>query len=469
MTESGRSHKLGASLLITSALMLASANVGAQTPPTTEQQSPPAGQPPEQGQPGQQPPGTTTPPPTSEPAPPPPPKPEVTYPLVTPMREIKLTEHFSIRFGLQAQVWYEAAQSSFREQPSGDKGAYGFNFYCRRCRILGTVQPWDNVTLAVLVETATAGKAVDPAPGTPNPAASTKSFGVVQMLDAFGEIRLMPEVIINAGLMLIPITRNGLQGTTTYIPLDVGFTSAAHISALNTTVLRDIGLLIKGYLVGEHLEYRLGAFTGIREPAVTMVDATHPSTMAGSRNVPLFAAWLQYNFLDVDKGYVFNGIYYGKKRIAGVSAGLMQQKGRDKDSALAFSASAFAAYPLNGPNKDGGDEVHGLVQYTHWDGKETAPTILNQNDLLVELGYYNRSTKLSVFGKFEGQFNVQDDTTMADETLGNIIQFGGGVKYNLIDNLTNFTFQYLRTNLPNDPPGRNNTNTVTLAIQFFYY
>lgn len=133
------------------------------------------------------PPGSTAgpPPPTSEQTPPPPAEPmaqpKPTYPMVTKARDIKLTEHFAIRFGLQAQIWYEALQDPTETDGSQ---AYQLNFFCRRCRILAAVQPWDNITLSATIEAGNLGK------GTVAGTAFSKNFAPnFSVLDAFANVK----------------------------------------------------------------------------------------------------------------------------------------------------------------------------------------------------------------------------------------------------------------------------------------
>jgi hypothetical protein len=394
-----------------------------------------------------------------------PPAPAV--PTIGPGREIKVGDHFAFRVGLQAQVWANTVQDSSPTMMAVGEDGYQNQIYLRRVRLMTGVKPWDNIDLFVLVEGSDLGKTN--ADGT----AKNTAFNV---LDAYGEITFHPAFIFTVGNQLVPIARNILQGTTTYLGLDIGNTSAATFAPgnpLQTATLRDAGIQVKGTVLADRFEYRLGVFSGIRESAVT----TTPDVMStAAENAPRFAGYLQYNFLDPDKGYVFNGTYYGKKRILGLSVGGDYQKGTNLEAYRAYSGAAFAAIPIFGANKTGADEIAALAQFIHYDGKQTAPTLLEQNDFLLEAAYYNKATKLSVFGKLEGKWLVDNEATPADETIGNILWFGGGVKYHLVENLCNFTLAYNRMQLPNidempQMPGdaRTSTNQFTFAAQVLYY
>src|SRR5262249_52419067 len=87
---------------------------------------------------------------------------------------------------------------------------------------------------------------------------------------------------------------------------------------------------------------------------------------------------------------------------------------------------------------------------------------------LAEVGYFNKDTKLSVFGKFE-MLRVTAEAFKP----ANRFWFGGGVKYHLFENYCNFTLAYNRQQFPDAPTSgagaKNSTNQFTLAAQFFYY
>jgi hypothetical protein len=197
-----------------------------------------------------------------------------------------------------------------------------------------------------------------------------------------------------------------------------------------------------------------------------------PDPMGGGRGPgkgdPRLTAFAQYNFLDTEAGYVFNGQYFGKKKMLGIAVGADYQAISSDNPYFATSATLFAAIPVKGPNpKDGGDEVGGQVEFLHFHGGRLAPAagLLKQNDLLVELGYYNKEAKLSLFGKFEGRFY---DGTGVD--VNNTRLFGGGLKYFFAESIANVTLQYNFAQTPNIPSTmRNSTNQLLLQLQLAYF
>jgi len=379
----------------------------------------------------------------------------VHYPMVGPNRELRLSENVALRLGVQAQVWADSSQSPNRE-PDGGTGDHQNNFFLRRGRILAGAQLMKNITLYVLLESSSLGMA------TGNPT-NNKNFSPPQILDAWGEVKFHDAFMLEGGLMIVPVSRNHVMATTTYLGLDTGNTTAVTLGALQTSVLRDVGFQAKGQLFDDHFEYRLGIFSGIRDaPTGT------PQVEVGAQNAPRFSGYFQYNFLEPEKGYVFHGTYYGRKKVFGISSGVDLQKGIHLDPYYAVSGAAFTTIPLGGDAKAGGDEIGALVNYTYYDGQETARTLAGQNDILVEAAYFNKASSLSIFGKFEGQFFGQGDTKVGDR-----IWYGGGLKYHLYENYCNFTLAYNHSSFPNAPTSgegaKNSTNQYTFAMQLYYF
>lgn len=119
--------------------------------------------------------------------------------------------------------------------------------------------------------------------------------------DAFASWKLDDAFILEAGHFLVPLSRNILQSTLSFYTLDISPTSTVMAGPTQTNGLRDNGVQAKGTLVdGGRLEYRAAVFQGVRDSA--------------SRNPFRTAAYLQYNFFEKEKGYVFAGTNLGKKK-----------------------------------------------------------------------------------------------------------------------------------------------------------
>jgi len=392
--------------------------------------------------------------------------PAVTYPSMGKGGEIKLSDAVWFRIGVQAQAWANFQQTP-AVQADGQDGGYSRDLYFRRARVLiasqlAKIGDEGSVSAMLNLESSNLGKAAAGPPDAMMNPTAVKTDGSVRIFDGFGEMKFRNEIAIDAGMMLIPLARNILQSTVTYLGLDFGATSAVMAGTTVGNTGRDLGFQLKGQFLGGGLEYRLGVFQGVRAPAV---PGTHPL----SENPFRVTGYLQYNALEPEAGYVFNGTYFGKKKVLGVSTGFDVQPAQTGDAYRAFSGSAFAAIPIAGASPTGGDEVAGLVQFIHYDGKDAIPTIGNQNDVLVELAYYSKSLNASVFGKAEAELFV-DDAMMKAGPAGNKLWFGGGVKYYLAEAKANFTLAYQRVQFPEaDAATVNSTNQVTLQMQLFYF
>src|SRR5712692_1087672 len=401
------------------------------------------------------------------------------FPAMGPTRELKLAENTWFRFGFQVQAWVKAAQDRIM-QPDGSDGSFAVDMYCRRCRIFATGSIVKDVTFNLLLEAGNLGKG--------NVATGDKGFGgpapVVSLLDAYGMIKFADPFFLSAGSILMPLTRNGLQPTTTYLSIDVGNVSTTAVGQGNSNVLRDLGVQASGYFLEDHLEYRLGVWQGSRAAATPTQSASH--------NPPRVIAMMAYNFWDTEKGYVNGGHYYGTKKVLGIMGNFDYQTfrkadppiggvlgGTGKNPYFGGSVAAFINYPLSGRgDPKGGDEIVGLAQFGYYDGgvdpspgsinQPTYPAVLRQADFLVEGAYYNKDLKLSFFGKFEmRKISAIYDIVPGLKPNNNVMWIAGGLKYYVAPaNLCNIGLQYERIQFPDALANQQaGTHNVTLQMQ----
>jgi Phosphate-selective porin O and P len=438
--------------LLTVTALGISANAFAQAPAPAPPPAPPPTEPAAPTDPSTATPPPTTPPPAPAPTPPPEP-PKAVYPTMA-GPALKLSDLFTFRPGILLQFWAQAAQDSL-PKADGSSGGFSKNFYLRRARFFVGGGLGKNITYFLLWESANVGLATSNADGSVN-----KNFGSFAFNDAYLDFKFNPNVSIQAGLMLIPFTRNILQSTSTYWTLDIGGVSASYIGVTQTNVLRDTGVQVKINAADGKLEAR-----GMISQGVKQADPEGGGRTPG-KNDPRLTGYIQYNFLEPEAGYVFNGMYFGRKAVAGIALGGDYQSIAD-NAYFATSATAYATIPLKGADpKNGGDEVGGQVEFLHFHGGGALPAagLGKRNDLLVEAGYYNKDAKLSVFGKFEGVF------IDGAGDVGNTRLFGGGLKYFLAEQIANLTLQYSLTQFPNQPStARNSANSIQLQLQLTYF
>ena len=182
----------------------------------------------------------------------------------------------------------------------------------------------------------------------------------VLVQDAYAEFRFGDAFTLDAGLMLIPFSRNGLQSAATLLPIDYGAYTFSDSAPTQSTSGRDTGFQARGYFAGNRL-YRIGAFQGLRD--------------GGSAIAFRYAGRVQYNALDTESGFLYPGTYLGKKKILAVGAAFDVQK-----DFHGYDADAFFDHPF-GPGA-----LTAQFDYNRYDGGRTLTTLPKQNDVLIEAG-----------------------------------------------------------------------------------
>jgi hypothetical protein len=330
-------------------------------------------------------------------------------------------EDAQIRIGFAGQFWGIWTQDS----TAGQQG-YQQNLYLRRIRLMVGGDIGKDVTFFFQTD-------------APRLGATPKALGSGLMIqDAFVEWKAGRALMLDAGLMLVPISRNALQSPMSYYTLDISPISTVPNWATQSNCLRDAGFAGKGYFFKDKLQYRAGVFAGQRE--------------ANARNPLRTAGYLQYDFLEPENQYVFVGTALGKRRILAVSSGFDRQ-----GSYHGLSAGVAADIPVLH-----GDEIGGQFQAVHYDGGTRFPTIPRQDGYLLETAYYVHKLKTQPFAKFEAQtFSKSQD---AGKDLKRI---GCGVNYYVHGHNLKWTFQYQRV-LPQNPSLRN-SNELAMQLQVFYF
>jgi hypothetical protein len=354
---------------------------------------------------------------------------------------IKVSDTVNFRLGIVLQAWFDEQQLS---NTTGGTAGWQQNIFLRRARFIVGGQLAKDVTFFFMTDNPNLGKAVGAtakAPGT--------GF-IIQ--DAFLEWKPANEFILDAGLILIPLCRNCLQSAAALLSLDYGTWSFQNSAATQSSVGRDTGLQSKGYLAGDHFEYRLGIFQGFRQ--------------AGSRNAFRAAGRVQYNVFDVEKGPFYIGTYLGKKKILAIGGGFDSQS-----DYMAYAGDVFFDWPVGK-----GDGVTIQADYIHYDGGKTFTTpatatsfgaatnaLLKQNDFFAEAGYYCSKLKLMPFGRYESQNYDNAANKVLNKTF---YQFG--LTWYPYGHNFNIKGAFTRKDFPNDPKTFT-TNEFTVQLQAFYY
>jgi hypothetical protein len=364
------------------------------------------------------------------PPPPPPPPPIDVKPVAAPAAPAAVTPpkpgspfqlkigDATIRFGLLLQP-----QAHFQEDATG---SYGQNMMLRRARFLvgGQITP----KFVFFWETDHARFGNANAQGV-----KTMSSGF-QTLDAAVEWRQSKPFNISAGLLRPPTSRDALESSSNEFTIDFNTYAFTTTTALGGSGGRDTGVQARGYFFDDRLEYRVGAFSGIRE--------------AGSTNAFRRVGRLQWNFFDkeVYSFVSYAGSNFGAKKIVAVGASYDEQ--------LTYSgvtADLFADIPTSF-----GSAV-GTVTFQQLDGGAKVAALAKSDIMTVDAGAFFKGTKLGPWARYERR---EFDASGRAETRALV-----GLNYYPFGNNINVKAAVGRFKPATGPE----TNQFTIQLQAYYY
>jgi hypothetical protein len=331
---------------------------------------------------------------------------------------IKVNDDVNFKLGVLGQF-----QADWLEDPGTDANID--NLFVRRVRLMFGGQVARNVTFFVETDTPNLGKV------TPPSAKNITPGTIIQ--DAYADFKVSEAFMIDAGLMFVPFSHNSLQSAATLLPVDYGAYTFSQSTPTQSSTGRDTGFQARGYFMGDHLEYRLGAFQGARDPR--------------SHNSFRYVGRVQYNFFDTDNGFFYAGTSLGKKRIVSVGVAFDAQKNYN-----GVDADAFVDWPA-GPGA-----FTGQFDYNHFDGDVTFLTLPKQDNVLLELGYLVREWKLTPVLQYARR-DISDLTT-GDENRVSI-----GANYWWAGHNANIKAAFTRI----APAGLATQHEVTVQLQIFYF
>jgi len=243
----------------------------------------------------------------------------------------------AVNVGVLMQPWFQMTA------PAGDgKGSAGvgapdgkspsFDFFMRRARIL----VYGNITkdLAYFIET-----------DQPNLGKGGDFSQPIFVQDAFFSYTFLPEVKLDVGMLLVPLSHHTIEGAIGLNALDY---HADTIRFPAGKIFRDTGIQLRGLAANNLLHYRLGVFEGVRG-AVPAPANTKPLNKSG---LPRVAAQVRVNIMGDEPDFFLKGIYFSPKPLISVGVGAdLQANGVRKvngDPGLyhALSADVFVEYPF---------------------------------------------------------------------------------------------------------------------------
>lgn len=263
----------------------------------------------------------------------------------------------TLRIGFLAQArgeWLHTANPSNTAQ----------NLFLRHLRLLAGAKLHHHLSIFLGMDSPNLGKA------QPDGSKNASEVGVYDFWITYAPRQA---AMVDVGLIGTPDSHNSIQSISGMLAADFGPYSFLANAPTASRAGRDYGVQTRGYLLGQHVEYRVGAFQGFRGPT-----AQHQLRYVGRIVVDAFRA---------EQSVYYAGTSLGTQRSLAVGGGFDHQEHYD-----AVGADLYADQPL--PN---GDAITLQLDWVDYNGGATFAQLPRQRATLLEAGYYLRWAKLSPF------------------------------------------------------------------------
>jgi hypothetical protein len=258
-----------------------------------------------------------------------------------------------------------------------DQEGTSTNLFIRRLRVIlgGTLN--EHWSFFFETDSPNVGKA-SPMPGGAAP--GTKDQGDMFVQDAFVTYSRSQAFKVDAGMIMLPHSRNGTQSAASLLPVDYGPYTFIDSGPCGERVGRDYGVQVRGYPASQRFEYRLAVAQGVRG-----TDARNPLRITGRAVYYPFGA---------ETGFFYAGTFQGTKRQLGFGAGFDAQ-----DDARLYSADAFFDTPVL-------NKTQGITLQFNWmryDGGTFLPALPKQDAFLIEAGYHVANHRVTPFVQYQAR------------------------------------------------------------------
>lgn len=278
----------------------------------------------------------------------------------------------TIKFGFLAQARAESL----------DVGAdTSENLFFRRLRLLAGGKINDHLSFFLETDSPNLGK------GNPDGSKSASDIFIQDFVitwkprsDAFN---------LDIGMLLNEVSYNSNQSAASLMATDYGPFSFVWSGPLTARVGRDYGVRARGYLAGDHLEYRASILQGNRG--------------TNSTNSFRYLGRLMVNVFGAQKGLFYTGTSLGTRDL--LCFGGSYDKQEDYE---AYGVDGFLDKMI-----PGGNGFTLQADWSHLDGDVFLPSLPKQDNTMVEAGFYIASTKLLPFVQYAKR-NF-DDPALADQ------------------------------------------------------
>ncbi|MGE5200100.1 MAG: porin [Rhodospirillaceae bacterium] len=331
----------------------------------------------------------------------------------------------SIKLGFLIQPQLELLETADQEATSS-------NLFIRRLRLLVGGAVGEHWAFFFETDSPNLGKA------NPNPGAAlqgAKDQGDIYVQDAYVTYSQSMAFKVDAGMIMLPHSRNGTQSAATLLAVDYGPYTFIDSGPGAERVGRDYGVQLRGYPAGQKLEYRLAVSQGVRGD-----EARNPLRVTGRAVYYPFGA---------ETGFFYAGTFRGTKRQAGFGGGFDVQ-----EDATIWSADAFFDTPV----LDGRQGLTVQLNWMRYDGGSFLPALPKQDAFLVEAGYHVWNHRLTPFVQYQARAFAA--TALPDQDA-----FQAGVAWWLAGHQRTLKFSVGRLHTRGQP-GR---TQMLVQFQLFYF
>lgn len=327
-------------------------------------------------------------------------------------------EKTSFKVGLLGQAQAESADVAGTDDTAN-------NLFIRRLRLIMGFTLGEKLSVFLDTDSPNLGKSSN---------AGVKDTGDVFIQDFAATYKFSQGFMLDAGLLLLEQTYNHNQSAASLMTVDYGPYTFVESAPTTSRTGRDYGLRARGYLGSDHFEYRAGVYQGVRGN--------------NASNDFRFVGRVMYSFFTPQVGLFYRGTSLGKTRTLAFGAGFDTQE--DYES-LGFDV--FYDQPLAG-----GNGFTFQADYSQVDGDVFLTSLAEQQNLMVESGFYISSIKLLPYV----QYAVQnfDDAARVDEE-----RFSAGLGYFISGHNNNLKLSYTKI----EPERGESRDQINLQWQIFQY
>jgi hypothetical protein len=340
--------------------------------------------------------------------------------------QISPTDGSSIKFGFLVQGQAESLDVANSDDTSQ-------NLFFRRLRVLAGGKINDQWSFFFETDSPNLGKGTTTTSG--GTTTNTKDAGDVYIQDFVVTYKPGSDAFnLDVGMMLNEVSYNSNQSAATLMATDYGPYTFAWSTPLQARVGRDYGVRARGYLFDDHLEYRASVMQGTRGQ--------------NSANDFRLLGRLMFNVFEAQKALFYTGTTLGKKQL--LSFGVSYDTQEDYET---IGVDAFWDQPLGG-----GNGVTVQADWSSLDGDDFLTTLPEQDNLMVEAGFYINSMKLLPFIQYA-------DRNYDDEALADTDKIMVGLGYMFAGHNGNLKLSYGQ----HGTDGADDRDEIWLQLQLFRY